>query len=142
MAQRSIRSGNAELDRLLERRFHGRARKQSKRVRGDGAIVPSALDGILDRAMLHHQTDGVLEICIGGIRILKRTPPEFPFALRSASERKHDGQRDLAFAKIIADILAELYGLASIVERVIDQLEGDAQIHAERSAGGLLVPRP
>src|SRR5271165_5157036 len=99
MARRSVRSANAELDRLLERRFHGRARKQGERIRGDGAIVPSALDGILDRAMLHHQTNGVLEVCICGIRILERAPPECTFALRSASERKHNRQRDLAFAK-------------------------------------------
>ena len=32
--------------------------------------------------------------------------------------------------------------LAAVVERVVDELEGDAEIHAERAAGGLLVPRP
>ena len=63
-------------------------------------------------------------------------------ALRAAAERQHHRQRDLALAEIVADILAELGRLAAVVERVVDELEGDAEIHAERAAGGVLGLRP
>ncbi len=51
-------------------------------------------------------------------------------------------RRDLAFTKIVADVLAELGGDTAVVERVVDELERDAEIHPERAAGGLLVLGP
>src|SRR5215468_7013556 len=39
---------------------------------------------------------------------------------------------------IVADILAEPGGLAAVIERVVDQLEGYSKVHAERPAGSLL----
>ena len=61
-----------------------------------------------------------------------------PSAIVAAAERQHHGQRNLALAEIISDILAELGGLAAIIQHIVDQLEGDAEIHADRTAGGLL----
>ena len=70
--------------------------------------------------------------------LLQRAGPEPALALRAAAERQHHRQRDLALAEIVADVLAELGRLAAVVEHVVDQLEGDAEVHAERAAGGVL----
>src|SRR5262245_42628808 len=103
--------------------------------------MAGALYGVLERAMPGHQVDGMIQVGAAGIAFLEGAPPERSFALRPAPERQHDGQRDLSLAEIIADILPELGGGASVVEGIVDQLEGDAEIHSERAAGGLLVSR-
>src|ERR1700675_2906665 len=100
-------------------------------------------DRVLERAMLDHQADGVIEIGIFGLAALQRPPPEFALIIAAAAEGEHDRQRDLALAKIVTDVLAQSRRGAAVVEYVVDQLEGDAKIHAERPAGGLLglLPR-
>ena len=64
------------------------------------------------------------------------------FGLAAAPERQHDRQRDLAFAEIVADVLSELRAGAAVVEGIVDELEGDAEIHAVGAAGGVLGLRP
>jgi len=44
----------------------------------------------------------------------------------------------LPLAEVVADILAELGGLAAVIQHIVDQLERDAEIHADRAARGLL----
>jgi uncharacterized UPF0146 family protein len=66
-----------------------------------------ASDRVLECAMLDHQSDGVIEIGIGRFAALQRTPPKFAFSIVAAAEREHDRQCNLAFAKIVADVLAE-----------------------------------
>src|SRR3954447_18041690 len=100
-----------------------------------------ALDRVLERAVLAHERDRDLEVALGGVAILERAAPKVALALRAAPERQHHRQRDLAVAEIIADVLAELGRLAAIVEGVVHKLERDAEVHAERAAGGLLVLR-
>src|SRR5262249_29343926 len=81
----------------------------------------------------------MLEVGVGRVPLLERTPPERPFALRSAAERQDHRQRDLALAKIVPGVLAELGRLTTVVEGVIHELEGDTEVHPERAAGVLLV---
>src|ERR1700735_2471448 len=102
-----------------------------------------AADGVFQRAVLDHQSDGMIEIGVLGLAALKRPAPEFAFIVAAASESEHHRKCDLALAEIVADVLAEPRRRAAIVEHVIDQLEGDAEIHAERAAGGgfSLLPR-
>src|SRR5262249_1178577 len=97
-------------------------------------------DRVLDRPVLDHQPDGVTEIGVGRLAALERAPPEFALGIAAAAEREHDRQCNLTFAKIIADILAEPRRHAAIVERIVDELKGDAEIHPVRPA--LLLPRP
>src|SRR5262249_22872673 len=134
-----VRAADADLDGLFQRLLHRRGRKQSERVGGDRTIVPCALDGVFERAVLHHQADRMLEVGVGRVPLLERAPPERPFALRSAAERQHHRQRDLALAKVVPGVLAELGRLAAVVEGVIHELEGDTEVHPERAAGVLLV---
>src|SRR6201999_3136208 len=91
--------------------------------------------------MLGHQPDRVIEITIADLAALQRPPPEFALDVVAAAERQNHRQRDLALAEIVADLLAELGRLAAIVENVVDELERDPEIHADRAAGGLLVLR-
>ena len=61
----------------------------------------------------------------------------------AAPERQHDGQRDLALAEIVAGVFAELGRGAAVVERVVDQLEGDPEVHPIRpQAATSALPRP
>ena len=97
-----------------------------------------AVDRVFQRAVLRHQPDRVIEVAISDLAALQRPDPEFALAVIAASECQHDRQRDLALAEIVADVLAELCRLAAIVEHVIDELEGNAEIHPDRAAGSLL----
>ena len=75
------------------------------------------------------------EIAVDDLALLQRPPPEFALLGRAAAERQHHRQGDLALAEIVADVLAELGRRAAVVERVVDQLEGDAEIGAVAAAG-------
>src|SRR5215813_13299269 len=133
------RARDTELDRLFESLFHRRIWEQGECVLGDRAVVTGALDRVLERAVLGHERNGFIEVGVGRVAVLERAAPERPLTLRPAAVGEDHGQRDLAFAEIVADVLAELGGLAAVVERVVDQLEGDAEVHPERTAGRLLV---
>src|ERR1700739_934686 len=98
----------------------------------------SAADCVLDGAMLDHQSDGVIEIGSGRFATLQRAPPEFALGVAAAAEREHDRQGNLAFAKIVADVFAKPRRHATVVERVVDELKGDAEIHSVGAAGRLL----
>src|SRR6202453_4754972 len=127
----SPRSGRAdskgplhrEFDRIQQRSLPGRGGEQFERIARHRAIVARALDRILYRAMLLHRRQRRLQIALGDFAALQRALPEFAFDGAAPAEGEHDGQRDLALAKIVADVLAELGRGAAVVERVIDQLE-------------------
>src|ERR1700746_3329878 len=97
-----------------------------------------APDRVLDRPMLDHQPDGVIEIGFGRFAALQRAPPKFAFGIAAAAEREHDRQRNLAFAKIVADVFAKARRYATIIECVVDELKGDPEIHAVGAARRLL----
>ena len=137
-----MRPRDAEIDRLGERGFHRRLWKQCQRVAGDGAVMVGAANRVFERAVLGHKPDGVLEIGVIGFAALQGAPPEFALGVGAAAEGEHHRKRDLALAEIVADVLAELLRGAAIIEHVVDQLERDAEIYAERAAGGLLVAWP
>jgi hypothetical protein len=57
-------------------------------------------------------------------------------ARRAVFHHVDQGQGRLAFAQVVADVLADLGGVAGVVEHVVDQLEGGAQ-RAAVFAGGV-----
>src|SRR5579862_8090292 len=79
-----IRARDAELDRFLERLLHGRGRKQRQRILGDRSVVARTLDRVLERAVLGHQADRMLEIGLARIAVLQRAAPKRAFGLRAA----------------------------------------------------------
>src|SRR3546814_10784433 len=50
--------------------------------------------------------------------------------LAAAGDGEQDRQGDLAFAEVVAGILADGGAVGGIVHRVVDQLEGDAEVMA------------
>ncbi len=71
------------------------------------------------------------EIALVLVEILDGALPELAVHGAAAQEGQDHRQGDLALAEIVADGLAELGLAPGIVERIVDQLEGDAEIHAE-----------
>jgi hypothetical protein len=57
----------------------------------------------------------------------------------AALQQVDDRQRDLAFAQVAADGLAERAFVGRVVEQVVDHLERDAQVEAELAERGLLL---
>src|SRR3974377_2494154 len=87
-------------------------------------------DRVLDGPVLDHQPDGVVEIGVGRFAAFERAPPEFALGIAAAAEREHNRQCNLAFAKIVADVLAKPRRYAAIVERIVDELKSNAEIHS------------
>ena len=50
--------------------------------------------------------------------------------LAAAPQQEDDRQRDLAFAQVAADRLAERGRVGGVIEQVVDQLERDAEVEA------------
>ena len=94
------------------------------------------LDGVLDGAVAAHGGDRRLKIPLADAALRQRALPEGALLAGAAAERQQHRQGDLAFAEIVAGVLAELCRDPAIVERVVDQLEGDAEIGAKAPAGG------
>src|SRR5438132_12806195 len=59
-----MRPCQAERHHLLQRALHRRGRKQRQRIDRHGAIMLGAINRVLQRAMLGHQPDGVIEIAV------------------------------------------------------------------------------
>src|SRR6202034_3657481 len=76
------------------------------------------------------------EIALAHLAFFQSAAPEITLLRLSATERKHHRQGDLSLAEIVADVLAELGRCAAIIERVVDQLKGDAEIGAVALTGG------
>ena len=135
-----MRTADAEGHDVDQCPLHRAVREQRERVVGHGAVVAGPLDRVLERLVAPHVGDGLLEVAIADGPLLQRAPPEGALGLAAAAKGEDHRQRDLALAEIVADVLAEPRVRAAIVEHVVDELEGDAEVHPERAAGRLLVP--
>src|SRR3546814_16448321 len=71
------------------------------------------------------------QISVGAAVPGHRQFPELAFVGAAARIGEDDRQGDLAVAKIVADALAHRLGVGDIVDRVVDELKGDAEIAAE-----------
>ncbi len=114
--------------------FASTVREQRQRVAGDRAVMAGTGEGLVDRSVALQQVDRGSERIVVDLAGLQRALPELALAIRSAPHREDDGEGDLTLAKIVTDLLAELGLAAAIVERVVDQLEGDAEIGAVGAA--------
>ena len=99
---------DAEIDCFRQRRFHRRVGEQRQRIAGDRAVMVSAPDRVLERAVFGHKPDGVFEIGVSRLAAFERAPPELAFGVAAAAESEHHRQRDLSFAKVVADVFPEL----------------------------------
>ncbi len=102
----------------------------AERVAGDRAVMARPLHRVAQRVVPLHQAHRLGEIVLADLAVLERALPERPLRLIAAAVAQHHRQRDLALAEIVAHALAERRRLARIVERIVDQLEGEAEIAA------------
>ena len=65
------------------------------------------------------------------VELLDGALPELAIDGAAAQEGQDHRQGDLALAEVVADRLAELGFAAGVIEGVVDQLEGDTEIHTE-----------
>ena len=109
----------------------GGVAEQAQRIARHGAVVAGAFERVGDGVVALDQHLRLLEIAVALVELLDGALPEFAVDGAAAQEGQDHRQGDLALAEIVADGLAELGLAAGIVERIVDQLEGDAEIHAE-----------
>ena len=114
-------AGDAKSDNLGKCRLGGTVGEDRQRVAGHGTIGAGALERRLDRLVLLHQGDRLFQVLVSGLALDQRLAPERPLGFRAAPVGQDDRQRDLAFAEIVADRLAEPLAVAGIVERVVDE---------------------
>src|SRR5262249_50577973 len=131
----SVRTPNAKCDGFFQSRLYLRRRHQRQCISGNCAIVAGAANGVLDRLVFGHQRDRPIEVAVAKIAFAQRPVPECALTFGAASEGEDYRQSDFTFPEIITDVLTEFRGFAAIVESVVDQLKGNAEIHSERSAG-------
>ena len=84
-----------------------------------------AFAGIFQRIVLCNQRNGVGKVFIRGAMPGNRRLPELAFFLVPARMGENDGERHFAFAEIVALFLAHLGCVRIVIDRIIDQLEGD-----------------
>ena len=132
---------DAEVDQVEERVTSGRVGEGGQ---GGACLVAElcrprqrALDGMVpgDEPLRMLQILGAL------LLLLERAAPEAPLLGAAAREGDDDGQRDLAFPEIVADGLAQQRLPGRIVEGIVDELEGDAEIVAVDGEGLRLATR-
>src|SRR5665213_3927730 len=63
----SMRPADGELDRIAQSMFPRGSGEQFEGVAGHCAIMPGALDGVFERAVLLHRRQRKLEIAIGAV---------------------------------------------------------------------------
>src|SRR5262245_43206582 len=125
---RSISAVDAEVDDIVQREFPRRGRKEFEGIARHGAVMPGPLNRILERTVLVQGFNCGGEVALANVTLFQRSVPKFPLLFCAAAEREDDRQSDFPFPEIVADILAEFGRCSTIVERVIDELEGDAEI--------------
>ena len=70
------------------------------------------------------------EVALVLFALLQRTAPETALLGITTLKCQDHRQGDLAIAEVVADALAEHHLARAVVEHVVDQLEGDAEILA------------
>ena len=78
------------------------------------------------------------EVVVALLLVLHGAPPEGALLIVAPAKRQHHGQRDLAVAEIVAHRLAQYRFAGAIVEGIVDQLIGDAEVEPEASERFLL----
>ena len=99
--------------------------------RREGALraLPRQRHRVADGAAAGDEVDGALQVAVALADIFKDAPPEVALPVVAAGEGENRRQGDRPLAEIVADGLVQ-GGAAAVVERVIDELEGDAEMPA------------
>src|SRR5690349_8091704 len=82
----SMRSRQTERDDLFERGLHRRGREQRQRIHRHRAVMLGAADRVFQRAMLGHQSDGMIEVAVADLAALQCLDPERALSVIAAAE--------------------------------------------------------
>ena len=92
--------------------------------------MTSSLDGVLHGTSGFQIGHGLIQIAFALVTLGHGPAPEFPVFLAASPIGKHNGQRYLAFAEIVPNILAEFQGRPAIIQGIVDELESYTEIVA------------
>lgn len=97
--------------------------------------MAGALHRVGNRAVFHHQADCLLQGSVVARAAFDSPFPESALLVGATAIAEDDGKRDLAFAEIVAGILAEIGSRTAIIKRIVNKLESKAQIEAVIAQG-------
>src|SRR5581483_3491134 len=126
----SVSAGDSEFGGFDQRRLRLARREHREAVDRPARIVPRALDRISKCIGLTEQSDGVGEISVRRALAANSCPPEGAVLGIPASVGKNDRKGHLAVAEVVADVLAHHRFVRRIVDHVVAELEGDAEVPA------------
>src|ERR1700740_1129086 len=121
-------ASDAKIDHFDQRALVGAVGENAERAARDRAVMGGTLHRVAEGVVLGDQALRLGEIACRLLLALQRAAPEIALAFIAPQEGKNDGQGYLALAEIVADRLAQRFLLGGIVERVVDQLERDAEV--------------
>ena len=128
--QTLIRPFDHEIGDLGERRLDVAVGRDRQRIACFARIASRAFDRRRERAAALEEFDRAREIAFLLHADLDRLAPEAAFVVARIHERQDDRKRHLAFAEIVADRFAHHRLASRIIERIVDELERDAEIVA------------
>ena len=106
-------------------------------------FAAGAGERVVDGAGVADQRHCMREVGVGRAAAFHRVFPEPAIFRRTARVGEDNGKRHLAFAEIVAGVLAQGRRVRDVVDRVVDELERDAQVAAVRVERRFLVlPHP
>ncbi len=85
---------------------------------------------MLDAAVALHEGEHLLEVLVGEELLLHHRGDQVALLVAAELQSMDERQGDLPFLEVVADALAELLLAGGVVEGVIHELEGDAEVHA------------
>ena len=103
-----MRPGNAEVDDLQQGVLHRARCKRLQGIPGPVAVQAGARHRFLQGAVTPQDGARCFEIVVRDLAEFERPRPKAALATRGTTHRQDDGQRDLALAEIVADILAQI----------------------------------
>ena len=116
--------------------------KSAERGLGGLGVVGGQVERRLQRAGADDQFAGAAEVGLGLLLPADGPLPERRLARPGAGDGQQQRQGRLAFAEVVAGVLAQGLGRAAVVERVVGELEGQAEVQAVGAQRRDRAPRP
>ena len=121
----------AEVDHAEKRVFRLGRREKAERVPRHRAVVTGPLDRVFDRTVACEEGHRSREVAVLLLLLLHGPAPEGALLFVAPAKRQNHGQGDLAVAEVVADRFAQDRLACVVVQGIIHQLIGDAEVEAE-----------
>src|SRR5262245_3286446 len=138
----SVGTTDTEGDGVTERARVTVDAKNRKRIARDRAVVPGAIQRVIDGAVFSQQPNGAVEIIVLDLAFGQRALPEGALLVVTTAKTQDHRQGDFALSEVVANRLAKAGAVAGVVKRIVDQLKRHAEIAAVRLERGVLFVGP